>query len=30
MAKNKRKMSRRSFLKTTAVMAAPLIVPRHG
>ena len=29
MAKNKRKMSRRSFLKTTAIMAAPLIVPRH-
>ena len=29
MAKNKRKMSRRGFLKTTAVMAAPLIVPRH-
>ena len=29
MAKNKRKISRRSFLKTTAVLAAPLIVPRH-
>ena len=29
MAKNKRKMNRRSFLKTTAIMAAPLIVPRH-
>ncbi len=29
MARDKRNISRRSFLKTTAVMAAPLIVPRH-
>ena len=29
MAIDKRKISRRGFLKTTAVLAAPLIVPRH-
>ncbi len=29
MARDERKINRRGFLKTTAVMAAPLIVPRH-